>query len=306
MDVASVASLHIVFHWKSRESTWKYTSPSRHREGAYDTTGLWGDVASVATDVRNVGSACHTRKPANAVTSSVERWFHIDFHENVDTLEMRWTAYLHEWQSLQLSPLTSLRFVLPAPCYDAASVRDAEGWSVGRPMCLTKFRAGDSYAAHKNQDEWWSLTSHNQSVAEFYGNCCHLRWCHEFPFLFPRICKIDCSVLVPLTFYVHTPSQHWASHRHFVVCNKPTLNKSVCKDSWVWFPWNYLKSSGFRYKLSRSLLSPSWNNHCIASVVSCSSPQMKHVVFQGFSKNSLPKKSPKLVIFALREEIYCV
>ena len=62
--------LHIVFHWKSRESTWKYTSPLRHLEGAYDTTGLWGDVASVATDVRNVGSACHTRKPANAVTSS--------------------------------------------------------------------------------------------------------------------------------------------------------------------------------------------------------------------------------------------
>ena len=44
-----------------------------HREGVCDTTGLWGDVASVATDVRNVGSACHTRKPANAVTSSVER-----------------------------------------------------------------------------------------------------------------------------------------------------------------------------------------------------------------------------------------
>ena len=163
-------------------------------------------------------------------------------------------------------------------------------------MCLTKFRAGDSYVAHKNENEWWSLTSHNQSVVKFYGNCCHLQWCHEFPFLFPRMCKIDCSVLVPLTFCVHTPSQHSASHRHSLFAtSRLSTNPCACKDSWVWFPQNYLKSRGFRYKLGRSLLSPSWNNHCIASVVSCSSPQMKHVVFQGISENSLSKKSPKLM-----------
>ena len=93
-------------------------------------------------------------------------------------------------------------------------------WQSSEPETAT-------YAANKNENQWSSLTSHNQSVVKFYGNCCHLQWCHEFPFLFPSMCKIDCSVLVPLTFCVHTPSKHSASHRHSLFAIS-WLSMSLC------------------------------------------------------------------------------
>ena len=130
-----------------------------------------------------------------------------DFHEKVGTLEMSCLPSLVAKSAALATDVVAVR----APGSMLRCCKCSWRWRMVSRTAHVPDKVQSRRQLRSPQKRWMVKFNKPQSIgSKILWQLLPPAMMSWVSFLFPRICKIDCSVLVPLTFCVHTPSKHSA------------------------------------------------------------------------------------------------